>query len=214
MSRGIEMLKKTKNHYGATLKPEEQDSFNRCLQLPTSELIWEIGDAVHFSPDEINFLINPRRLRGSDFLMRWAQGRWSEEIVIRTLNKTKQFGVIPYGPSTVAPEDPNKLELFFQKMDKINHEGKRPDLLLYDKATYDWTRSEVNRRFGSVEKVAETSSSELKDLISKAFAALEVENSLWVTEKMPGFGKPFSRYTRGKKSGETQACRYYSHNHR
>jgi hypothetical protein len=30
---------------------------------------------------------------------------------------------------------------------------------------------------------------------------LEVENSLWVTEKMPGFGKPFSRYIRGKNKG-------------
>ena len=38
-------------------------------------------------------------------------------------------------------------------------------------------------------------------MISKATAAIEVENSLWVTEKMPGFGKPFSRYKRGKNKG-------------
>lgn len=149
---------------------------------------------IHLLPEEIGFLVNPRRLRGSDFLMRWAQGRWSEEIVIRALNQTEQYGVIPYGPSTVAPEDPNELELFFQKMDIINREGKRPDLLLYNKASYAWARNEVNRRFGSVEKVAETSSSALEDIISKANVALEVENSLWVTEKMPGFGKPFLKY--------------------
>jgi len=195
------MLKEIKTHCPKTSKPTQLDSFNLYLQLPTCELIWEIGVAVHLSPDEIGFLINPRRLRGSDFLMRWAQGRWSEEIVIRTLNQTEQFGIIPYGPSTVAPEDPNELELFFQTMDVINQEGKRPDLLLYDKATYNWVRNEVNRRFGSVEKVAETSSSVLEDVISKANAALEVENSLWVTEKMPGFGKPFSRYSRGKNKG-------------
>jgi hypothetical protein len=29
-----------------------------------------------------DFLLNPRRLRGSDFLMRWSQGVWSEELVI------------------------------------------------------------------------------------------------------------------------------------
>jgi hypothetical protein len=195
------MQKEAKNQCIGTSNPGQLDYFNLYLQLPTSELVWEIGGAVPLSPDEINFLINPRRLRGSDFLMRWAQGRWSEEIVIRALNQTKQFGIIPYGPSTVAPEDPEELELFFQKMDVINQEGKRPDLLLYDKATHDWARNEVERRLENVEKVAETSSSLLEDVISKATAALEVENSLWVTEKMPGFNKPFSRYQRGKNKG-------------
>lgn len=59
----------------------------------------------------------------------------------------------------------------------------------------------MDRRLGSVEKVAETSSSLVEDVISKATAAIEVENSLWVTAKMPGFGKPFSRYKRGKNKG-------------
>jgi hypothetical protein len=176
------MQKETKSQCIGTSNPGQLDYFNLYLQLPTSELIWEIGGAFPLSPDEINYLINPRRLRGSDFLMRWAQGRWSEEIVIRALNQTKHFGIIPYGPSTVAPEDPEELELFFQKMDVINQEGKRPDLLLYDRATYDRARNEVERRLGSVEKVAETSSSLLEDVISKATAALEVENSLWVTD--------------------------------
>ncbi len=86
-------------------------------------------------------------------------------------------------------------------MDGVNQEGKRPDLLLYDKATYNCVKNEVEQRLGSVEKVAETPSSILKDLIPKALAAIEVENSLWVTEKMPGFGKSFSYYNRGKKKG-------------
>lgn len=195
------MQKETESQFNGTSKPGRLDYFNLYLQLPTSELIWEIGGAVHLSPGEIDFIVNPRRLRGSDFLMRWAQGRWSEEIVLRALNRTEQFGVIPYGPSTVAPEDPKELELFFQKMDEINQEGKRPDLLLYDRATYGWARNEVEHRLGSVEKVAETPSSVVEDVISKATAAIEVENSLWVTEKMPGFGKPFSHYKRGKNKG-------------
>ncbi len=45
----------------------------------------------------------------------------------------------------------------------------------------------------------------MKDIISKACLAIEVENSLWVTEKMPGFGKPFSRYTRGKNKGRLKS---------
>jgi len=180
----------------------QPDFFNLYLQLPTDELVWELGRVDHLAPGEIGFLINPRRLRGSDFLMRWAQGRWSEEIVVRALNQTSQFGVIPYGPSTVAPEDPNALELFFEKMDVIAQEGKRPDLLLYDRSTFDWAQSTLEHRLGSVEKMAETSSAQVRDVIAKAQAALEVENSLWVTEKMPGFGKPFSRYTRGKNKGQ------------
>jgi hypothetical protein len=179
----------------------QPDFFDLYLQLPTDELVWELGRLDHLAPDEISFLINPRRLRGSDFLMRWAQGRWSEEIVIRTLNQTGRFGVIPYGPSTVAPEDPTELEAFFERMDVIAQEGKRPDLLLYDKATLHWAQDELTRRLGSIEKMAETPSAHVQDIVAKAQAALEVENSLWVTEKMPGFGRPFSRYTRGKNKG-------------
>lgn len=182
-------------------KFDQPDLFNLYLQLPTDELAWELGRVDYLAPDEVGFLINPRRLRGSDFLMRWAQGRWSEEIVVRTLNQTSQFGVIPYGPSTVAPEDPSELDLFFDKMDVIAQEGKRPDLLLYDKVMFHWVRGELERRLGSVEKMAETPSEQLHDMITKARVALEVENSLWVTEKMPGFGKLFSRYTRGKNKG-------------
>lgn len=177
------------------------DFFNSYLQLPTEELTWEFGRSDRLSPDELGFLINPRRLRGSDFLMRWAQGRWSEEIVVHALDETDHFGVIPYGPSTVAAEDPNELEFFFEKMDVIAKEGKRPDLLLYDKVTADWARRELEHRLGNIEKMAETSSEQVRDVITKALAAFEIENSLWVTEKMPGFGKPFSRYVRGKSKG-------------
>jgi hypothetical protein len=175
--------------------------FNLYLELPTNELEWEFDPSTYLISEEISYLINPRRLRGSDFLMRWAQGRWSEEIVTNALNKTAQFGVIPYGPSTVAPEDPAELELFFEKMDVIAQEGKRPDLLLYDKGIFDWVQNELVYRLGSVQKMAEMPSGQMRDIISKAKAAFEIENSLWVTEKMPGFGKPFSRYVRGKNKG-------------
>jgi hypothetical protein len=180
-----------------------KDNFNIYLQLPESELTWQIPATprLSLSLDEVNYLVNPQRIRGSDFLMRWSQGRWSEEIVIQTLNKTSHFGVVPYGPSTIAPEDPEELEWFFEKMNAINQEGKRPDLLLYDKADYSLVESELKNRLGSIEKAAETLSSELKDIISRAQVALEVENSLWVTAKMPGFGKEFTRYKRGKNQG-------------
>jgi hypothetical protein len=179
----------------------QADFFDLYLQLPTAELTWELAKSDCFAPAELDFLINPRRLRGSDFLMRWSQGRWSEQVVRRALDQTDRFRVIPYGPSTVAPNDPKELEAFFDKMDVIAQEGKRPDLLLYDKDTFDWAKRTLEERLGSLERIAETPSRRIRDVITKARAALEVENSLWVTEKMPGFGKPFSRYTRGKNKG-------------
>lgn len=180
---------------------DQADLFDLHLQLPADELVWEFDGIDYLAPDEIAFLINPRRLRGSDFLMRWAQGRWSEEVVIRAINQTGQFGVIPYGPSTVAPDDPTELEAFFERMDRLAGEGKRPDVLLYDEATFDWAQRELKSRLGSIEKAAEMPSAQWRDVIAKARAALEIENSLWVTERMPGFGKPFSRYVRGKNKG-------------
>lgn len=54
--------------------------------------------------------------------------------------------------------------------------------------------------------MAEMPSAPLRNVITKAQAAFEIENSLWVTEKMPGFGKPFSRYKRGKNKGRLKAA--------
>jgi len=47
-----------------------------------------------------DFLLNPRRLRGSDFLMRWSQGVWSEERLIEAVNDTGRF--LPYRMALVA----------------------------------------------------------------------------------------------------------------
>lgn len=177
------------------------DLFNLFLQLPEDELVWEVAAEPHLPLAENDFLVNPRRLRGSDFLMRWAQGRWSEDIVIRALNQTSEFGAIPYGPSTVAPEDPAELESFFDRMSVIAQEGKRPDVLVFDRPTFAWAERTIQQRLGDIAKFAETASGEFRDVIARAKVAIEIENSLWVTEKMPGFGKPFTRYTRGKNKG-------------
>jgi hypothetical protein len=52
---GSKMQKETKRHCTGTSKPGQLDYFNLYLQLPSSELIWEIGDIVYLSPDEIDF---------------------------------------------------------------------------------------------------------------------------------------------------------------
>src|SRR3989304_2733486 len=73
------------------------------------------------SLDEVtwaDFWLNPRRLRGSDFLMRWSQGVWSETRIIDAVNKTKQFYAIPYGPSGTAPtDDVRAFELYVERLE-------------------------------------------------------------------------------------------------
>jgi hypothetical protein len=57
------------------MRSQTHDLFAIYLELLTSELFWEFDSTERFSPDEIDFLINPRRLRGSDFLMRRQPSR-------------------------------------------------------------------------------------------------------------------------------------------
>jgi len=89
-----------------------------------------------------DFLLNPRRLRGSDFLMRWSQGVWSEERLTQAVNATGKYFALPYGPSGTAPDkDVRAFELYFERLEKAGLGNiKRPDLLIYrvqDKAKVD-----------------------------------------------------------------------------
>ena len=82
-----------------------------------------------------DFFLNPRRLRGSDFLMRWSQGVWSEERIVQAVNETRLYFALPYGPSGTAPDDdPKAFELYFERLEKAGLAGiKRPDLLIFPK---------------------------------------------------------------------------------
>lgn len=78
-------------------------------------------DGVLTSPPPLSWLdfwLNPRRLRGSDFLMRWSQGVWSEKRVIEAVNETREFMAIPYGPSGTAPTgNVREFELYFERLE-------------------------------------------------------------------------------------------------
>lgn len=51
--------------------------FEIVLSIPTEDIEFEFRG--HAALPWGDYLLNPRRLRGSDFLMRWSQGAWSEE---------------------------------------------------------------------------------------------------------------------------------------
>jgi hypothetical protein len=162
-----------------------KDSFERYLQTLSADFTFNLPGSL---PQETwDFYLNPRYLRGSDFLMRWSQGLWSEQIVVDAIRGTNEFVPLPYGPSGVAPEDPKELEAYFERLNAAKQIGKRPDLLIFSKTGYDRIAPLVASV--GLENIPFTPEAELKELLRTAIIAAEVENSLWVGKDMPHFGK-------------------------
>ncbi len=93
------------------------DLFDRDLSVSVEEIELFLS-GLGFAP-WAEFFLNPRRLCGSDFLMRWSQGVWSEERIVQAVNDTGRYYALPYGPSSVAPEgDVRELELYFERLNK------------------------------------------------------------------------------------------------
>lgn len=159
----------------------------------------------------LDFWLNPRRLRGSDFLMRWSQGVWSEHRLINAVNETKEFFALEYGPSSTAPEnDIRAFELYFDLLESAGlGDVKRPDLLLFkesNRKTVAGILREVEGH-GSLSGLGELKDKDffktlspsqrlafipendalIQALVSRAILAVECENSLWIAEKMPGY---------------------------
>ena len=163
-------------------------SFEKALSVSVEDISFYLRG---FPPCPWNdFLLNPRRLRGSDFLMRWNQGVWSEQRLVEAINATDVFYALPYGPSSVAPEDDvRSFELYFERLDKAGLKNvKRPDLLIF----HSGDRKEIQRivsEIGGQEELPFTPETDdrIRQLTRKAILAVECENSLWVAEKMPSF---------------------------
>ena len=93
-------------------KHENLDSFEHFLQ--TTDVVFDLLLPNQIPQILCGVYLNPRYLRGSDFLMRFSQGRWAEDILVRTINATVDFRAVPYGPSSVAPSDPREMEHYFE----------------------------------------------------------------------------------------------------
>ena len=161
------------------------DSFEEFLQTTAIDL--EILLPELFTEELRDFYVNPRYLRGSDFLMRWSQGRWAEDIVVRAINATNEFQAIPYGPSSVAPSDPQEMERYFERLDRAGVVGKRPDVLILARPEYGTIRRQLHEV--GLENIPFTPEESLGFLLSKALIAVEVESSLWIASQMPDYGK-------------------------
>lgn len=160
--------------------------FEKILSVSTEEIELELRGITEISWSD--FLLNPRKLRGSDFLMRWSQGVWSEKRLTDAINKTEEFYAIAYGPSGTAPtDDVRAFELYFERLEAAGlGKIKRPDLLVFKIADKPFVEQFL-AGIGGEEELPFIKETGLQKLIQKAIIAVECENSLWVAEKMPAF---------------------------
>lgn len=163
--------------------------FEKVLSVCSEDIEFELRGyaAVEWS----NFLLNPRRLRGSDFLIRWSQGVWSEERIIQAVNETNEFFAVPYGPSGTAPDDDVRaFELYFERLEAAGLGAtKRPDLLVLRKRDYPFVANIVESLGGLPELpfIAEDDK-RIKAILEKSIVGVECENSLWKAQLMPDYG--------------------------
>lgn len=160
--------------------------FEKALEITHQSIEINLNSIRDIEWDD--FLLNPRRLRGSDFLMRWSQGVWSERRLVQAINSQSNYYAIPYGPSSTAPEDDvRNFELYFERLDKAGlGDIKRPDLLIFkekDRQSVD----KLVSKLGGFEELPFTEENQMKDLLAKTVIGVECENSLWVAEKMPDY---------------------------
>lgn len=160
--------------------------FEEAISVPLTEI--EFSFEGKGPLQWADFLLNPRRLRGSDFLMRWSQGVWSEHRLIEAVNETSGYFAIPYGPSGTAPtDDVRAFELYFERLDKAGlGTTKRPDLLVFKKSDENEI-SKTIAKVGGLQELPFQEEKNLKALLDKAIVAVESETSLWKSKKMPDY---------------------------
>jgi len=162
--------------------------FEKILSICGEDIEFELRG--YFAVEWFDFKLNPRRLRGSDFLMRWSQGVWSEERVMQAVNGTSEFFAIPYGPSGTAPDDVRAFELYFERLEAAGlGENKRPDLLIFERSSREAVNTLV-RSIGGASEMPFTpeDSDAIQGLVRRAILAVECENSLWKGKLMPDYG--------------------------
>ena len=180
------------------------DLFDRFFGVFEEEVEFELREKALIP--WADYWLNPRILRGSDFLMRYSQGAWSEQRLKDAVNETERYYALPYGPRGTAPDDdPRATELYMERLESAGlGKLKRPDLLIFPKSEQAAVESIV-KQIGSdedFEKALEELPLTLEDnplmqaLLSKTILAVECENSLWVARMMPQYGaalKPIKR---------------------
>ena len=124
----------------------------------------------------------PPTFRGSDFAMRFAQGQWSEERIIESINASSDYKAIPYGRSQVGPENPEEIPAYWEKYIQAESVGKRPDILVFFRSDFERLEDLLP------EDPTLAQDDDLEPFLEVAICAIEAENSLWVAEEMTDYG--------------------------
>lgn len=124
----------------------------------------------------------PPTFRGSDFAMRYAQGQWSEERIMESVNASDSYRALPYGRSQVGPENREEIPGYWEKYIQAEGVGKRPDVLIMRREDF------VRLSDRLPEDATLATDEELSPFLEAAVCGIEAENSLWVAEKMPDYG--------------------------
>lgn len=125
----------------------------------------------------------PPTIRGSDFAMRYEQGRWSEERILESINASQNWRAIAYGRSGLGPDKKEDIIKYFHEYKKLEKFGKRPDILVLRRSDYERLESQIP------EDTSLTTDEDLKAFLDVSVCGIEAENSLWVTNDMPDYGK-------------------------
>lgn len=112
----------------------------------------------------------------SNFITNKEQGDWAESILLRAVNEvSKNFVAVKYGKSDnlMAGEEgfPELWEEFQTELDTI---GKRPDILIFNKADF-------NEKAGL--DISQIPHLEITDYVKKAIAGIEVRSSAYLIDR-------------------------------
>lgn len=112
---------------------------------------------------------------------------------LRQLTRPPGYFAIPYGPSGTAPtNDVRAFELYFERLEKAGLGGiKRPDLLIFKKSD-EKTVSKILANVSGAQELPFIKEENLRELLNKSVIAIESENSLWKSKKMPDYDTEFT----------------------
>ncbi len=129
---------------------------------------WDISDKI-INLDLIGRKRTPPTVARSEFLINRAMGDWAEEKILDAFtNQFPEFFPTKYGNSdkTIAG-DPNFKLLFSRYVQELEHVGKRPDILIFEKHMEEIISNDIsNYEFDS-----------LKEIVPRAKYGIEVRSS-------------------------------------
>ncbi len=120
----------------------------------------------------------------SEFLTNKEQGDWAEATFIANFNRTQlSFWAVKYGRSEdLIAGEPGFDEYYRSYQAELGLIGKRPDLLIFDRAWF-------NERFSDAIDISTMESRDLNELVSNAIYAIEVRSSAFISKKYEDFSQ-------------------------